>query len=129
MKIIIHSDRPNKIKDQWDQFQNLIRSHLPDMELEALESNGHLYEKLGHPLHQVTVLISIVTNPDEIDHLLSLKPLLDNIKTILVLPPRSLGIMKSALRLTPTFITYYDSNAMDIISVLHKIYQNQKGRS
>ena len=68
----------------------------------------------------------------DVDPFLTLKPLFDNIRLILVLPDGTTGMMAPWLQLNPSFIsytdTYTDNDFSDILSVLKKIHAGQRGQ-
>lgn len=126
MKILLHAFKENGVKIQLD---NLIAKELPEVKTVVTDSRQLLSETLCRPLHNFTVLIAFVENSDNIMALLSLKPLFENIKLILVSGSNEFVSAKdSILLLEPVYTKSSDNNFMDVISVLKRIEKHQ-GRS
>jgi hypothetical protein len=125
MKIILYADDK---EEMGKNFGKLIQNQFPDIQLDTLNSVSRLSEKLCRPLNRISVIIIFVTCERDIDRLLTLKPLFDNIRLILVLPDRTTGMMAHGLQLNPCFISYFDSDFSDITSVLKKLYTGKRRR-
>lgn len=125
MKIILYADDKEAM---GKNFGKLIQNQFPDIQMDILGSVRCLSEKLCRPLNRISVIVIFVTCERDIDGLLTLKPLFDNIRLILVLPDRTRGMMAHGLQLNPCFISYLDSDFSDIISVLKKLYTGEKRR-
>ena len=126
MKMIIHSQSQNEI---MNQLKELIECELPEIQVEMVASNLRLSKRLNRPLNNVSILVSCIESSNDITELRPLKPLFDNTKQILILPNRSREMMESGLQLGPSYMSYHDSNIMDILSVVRKIYQKRKKSS
>lgn len=76
---------------------------------------------LRQPLHKVSVLILFIASRKDLEALNTLVSLFDNIRIIIVLPDREKSTMSLCIALKPSFISYIDSDLMDIALVLKKI--------
>ncbi|MDD9303243.1 MAG: hypothetical protein HUK40_13225 [Desulfobacter sp.] len=123
MKLIIYT----KDKDSLGKkLGKMIHQQLPEVQIETIDSAGHLSQILCRPLNRISVIIFFTACKKDIHDLLGLKPLFDNTRRILVLPDEAKGMMAFGLQLNPSFISSQDSDFLDIISVLKKIYQNTR---
>ena len=125
MKIILYADDKEA---RGKIFRKLIQNQFPDIQMDILGSVRGLSEKLCRPLNRISVIVIFVICEKDIDRLLTLKPLFDNIRLILVLPDRTTGVMAHGLQLNPCFISYLDSDFLDIASVLKKLYTGENRR-
>lgn len=125
MRIILYT---NNHHGALEPLRKSIRAQVEDIQVESISSKRVLFEKLGRPLNNISVLVSLASSTVEINHLLSLNPLFDNTKLILILGDRSREMVNIGLQLTPSFISYSDSDFMDVISVLKTIQQKKKPR-
>lgn len=121
--MIILSSRHCKI---GEHLKKIIQDKLPGIEVEQVDSILNLSKKLTRPLNKISILVTFVDGSNDISNLISLRPLLDNTKQILILPDRSIEMMESGLQLAPSFISYDDSDLMNVFSVIKKIFQKQK---
>lgn len=108
-----------------EPLNKLIKTKVPDVHVESITSKQHLFERLSRPLNNISVLVSLASNTREINHLLSLNPLFDNTKLILILADRSRKMVNLGLQLSPSFISYSDSDYTDVLSVLKTIQKKQ----
>ena len=123
MKLIIYAENRTEM---GKKLTISIQDKLPKIQIDTITSINDLSRKLGRPLNRVAVIVIFVTCQEDIDQWLGLKSLFDNIRLILVLPDRTKGMVASGLQLHPSFISYSDSDYIDITSVLKKIYQRTK---
>ena len=123
MKIILYAEDKEEV---GENLQKLIQHQLPNIQIDAIHSVRQLSSTLCRPLNRVSVIVIFVMCEKDIDQFLTLKPLFDNIRLILVLPDGTTGMMAPWLQLNPCFISYRDNDFSDITSVLKKIYQGQR---
>ncbi len=129
MKIILYTESK---EGMGKNLQELIHHQLPKVQIDAIHSIRRLSSTLCRPLNRVSVIIVFVMCEKDVDPFLTLKPLFDNIRLILVLPDGTTGMMAPWLQLNPSFIsytdTYTDNDFSDILSVLKKIHAGQRGQ-
>jgi hypothetical protein len=77
-------------------------------------------------LNRITVIVVFVIYENDIEKLLTLRPLFDDIRLILILPDREKNLVALGLGLNPCFVGYSDSDPADIALVLKKIDQREK---
>ncbi len=123
MKLILYT---GERKALGQNLEKLIQEQLPQIQIEAIDSAQGLSRLLCRPLNRISVIIIFVNCEEDLRGFLTLEPLLDNIRRILVLPERTTAMMAMGLQLNPSFISYWDSEFLDIISVLEKIYHRQE---
>ena len=120
MKIILHA---NENDAHRNRLEAVIDDAFSQGEIILTDQGGQLSEVLGRPLHNVSVLIAFITDSESIDLLVSLKPLFENIKLILMLCNRVDTTQQSILLLEPLFTSYSEDDFQDIISILQRIAQ------
>lgn len=111
--------------DEKEYSEKLLGSEflesIPDIEYEKISSLKRLSSILCKPLNEIAVIIAATSSVKELADLVEMKTLLDNIRVILILPDRSRHALILGSKLSPSFITYRENDAKDIISVLNKI--------
>ncbi len=122
MKIILHALKGYQFRDQ---LKKKIEQAFPHGQVILADSGQHLCETLGRPLHKVSVLIAFISDSEDVGTLSHLKPLLENIKMILIFCRQSDEIQRAALRLEPLYTSHSATNFQDVISVLQRIEQKQ----
>ena len=120
MKIILHA---NENDTHRNRLKAIIDDAFSQGEIILTDQGVQVSEVLGRPLHNVSVLIAFITDSESVDLLLSLKPLFENIKLILMLCNRVDTTQQSILLLEPLFTSYSEDDFQDIISVLQRIEQ------
>lgn len=121
MKIILHSYKKCELQNQ---VKMLIQDNFPDMQTQMTNSQQQLFETLCRPAHCFSVVIAFVDDQNSLELLISLKPIFENIKLILIISCKIEGIRKDILELEP-LLTSDPEKFMDIISVLQRIEQKQ----
>ena len=123
MEVVLYATAAQK---RGNKLEKLIQDELPQIQIEKINSIRSLKGKLCRPLNRISVIVMFVISEDDIDHLLTLRPLFDGIRLILVLPERKKKLTALGLVLNPCFVGYSDSDLIDIASVLKKIDQRIK---
>ena len=127
MKLILYTGPIKELgKALGKNLGKLIQEQLPQIQIEAIDSAEGLSRLLCRPLNRISVIIIFVNCEEDLRGFLTLEPLFDNIRRILVLPERTTAMMAMGLQLNPSFISYWDSEFLDIISVLKKIYHRHE---
>lgn len=122
MRTIFYSD--NKTNSEMGFDSDFIRK-MPDIENETISSPEELSTILCTPLNEIAVIIAAPSSVKTLSGLVEMKALFDNVRMILVLPDRSRHALLLGSKLSPSFITYRDNDAGDIISVLNKINEKR----
>ena len=118
MKLLIYSAQNQGV---GKNIVSIVHDEFPQIQIDEANSIKRLSDKLCQPLHGIAVIIVNICDQKELIILHSLKPLLENIRLILVLPGRAKNMMTMGLKLHPSFTCYSDSNFNDIKLVLEKI--------
>ena len=126
MKIVLHASENQAFRHR---FNTRIAQACPQNQIILTDSRQDLSDALCRPLHNISVLIAFISDTKAFDTLLSLKPLFDNVKLILIFCERVDDIQNSVLRLEPLYTGCFKGNFQDIISVLQRIEQKQKQSS
>jgi hypothetical protein len=122
MKIILHAYHNS---ETITRLKNLVEEQMPEVQMILTESQQQLHEKLCRPLNNCSVLITLLDNSENVKALLTLKPLFETMKLILVVHKNVNDISEPFILLEPTYTMFSDNNFMDIISVLKRIQQKQ----
>jgi len=122
MKIILHAYQNS---ETIIRLKDLVEEQMPEVQIILTASQQQLHEKLCRPLNNYSALIASLDNSESAKVLLSLKPMLENIKLILILSKKINGIREPLILLEPTCTMFSNNNFMDIISVLKRIQRKQ----
>ncbi|WP_321418666.1 hypothetical protein [uncultured Desulfobacter sp.] len=120
MKIVLHAEKNDGHRSR---LETIIKNTFPKSEILLTDDNQQLSEVLCRPLHNVAVLIAFITDSESVELLFPLRPLFENVKTILIFCKRVDEIQKSMLMLEPLYTSHCEDNFQDIISVLKRIEQ------
>jgi len=123
MKIALYAD---PVQEMGNTIEGMIQNELPQIQIEKMNSIGYLKKSLCRPLNRISVIVGFVFHEKDIDLLLTLRPLFDDIRLILILPDRGKKLTALGLGLNPCFVGYSDSDPADITLVLKKIDQQGK---
>jgi hypothetical protein len=92
--------------------------------LEKYDVLADLLSRLNLPRNGLAIAVLIISTKDELHQLTTLRDLFLEISIIIILPDRTLEMKNRAFQLFPRFISYYDADKTDIVSVLKKMMSN-----
>ncbi len=118
IKIILY----RKEKDAYStELEKLIRSDLPELNINEFNSIDRLSQFLRQPLQNVFIAVLIPSSGAELADFIGMATLFDNVRVILILPDRSADTRALGLTLSISFISYVDNSVKDVLSVLQHI--------
>jgi hypothetical protein len=88
-----------------------------------------LERRLRQPRHDIEIILISVKDAIEMAQLTELRPLLLDLRLILVLPKRDDDIVAWAHKLGPRFIAYADNGVGQVADVLDKMFDQIRLRS
>ena len=123
MKTILYANRMDNI---GEKLENIIHAQVPGIQVKTCNSIELFSEMLRQPLNNISVVVLMVTTRDELVHFYLMKLLFDNIRIILILPDRHKDTLALSLKLKTSFISYIDSDLLDVTAVLGQILKITK---
>ncbi len=123
MKVLYYSSSLTGI---GKRFFRTVLSHIPQERIEMCRSIGNLDSRLHQPLGGMTIAVFHVTERGELESLIARRDLLEDFRTILILPDNEEGTTAMGHILRPRFVIYSDSDLPDASVVLGKMLQGQK---
>lgn len=94
---------------------------IPSNRITVIKDTDELEYHLRQRLHENLIAVLLPAGKNELTALLSLKNLLGDIPIILVLPDRENDTVALGYKLHPRFITYSDSDFLDVATVMTKM--------
>lgn len=119
MKLILYANGSNEVEER---LGNIIETLIPE-KLEIFRTIDSLSRRLRQPLNDVAIAVLLATKRKDLLKLLSIKDLFDDIKIILILPDSNKDTISLGYKLYPRFVSYADSNFMDVAAVLEKMFR------
>ena len=107
-----------------DRLLSVIESLVPKEDTEIYRTIDRLSHRLRRPRYNLAVAVLLVASREDLLELLSIRNLLDGIRIILVLPDREGDTIAKGHRLYPRFLTYADSDLLDVAAVMSKMLVN-----
>ena len=104
-----------------ERLHAIIKTFVPEREIEVLGTIQNLSDRLREPKHAKDVTILVAASRDELGELLSVSDFLSDLRVILVLPDREDDTVAKGHTLGPRFLSYADSNFIDVAAVLSKM--------
>ncbi|THB74011.1 MAG: hypothetical protein D3926_22820 [Desulfobacteraceae bacterium] len=118
MKVILYE---NSETHAGVSLRRMIEDGLPEADISFFSSLDRLSDRLRRPLHHVSVAVFLMASGHEGQKVKSMRTLLEDIRTILVLPDRAVETATLGIEMKASFTTYMDSDLQDVVSVLQKI--------
>ena len=104
------------------QVQQMISAKIPREEMEVYRSPSALSKRLRYRSHDIAAAVLVVSGTDDLESLVSLRDLLEGIRTILILPNGDQGNLSLGRLLYPRFIGYADGSLDDIAAVINNLF-------
>ncbi len=118
MAVIFYRSARN---DTAERLQSIISAEIPLEESEVYESINGLSERLRKPSCDQCIAIILAVTETELSEILSIKELLMDVRTILILPDNSDKTVSTGHRLHPRYLSYKDSDFQDVAVVLNRM--------
>ena len=103
------------------RLHKMTKSLLPAEKIRVFRTVDELSRGLHQPGVRPNILILLADNRKALSECLSLNDLLWDLRIILVLPDRDSETVSKGCTLYPRYLTYADSDFMDVASVLEKM--------
>lgn len=113
--------------EDWVRLGSIIEQSVPRDKVEIFRKVSSLKDRLSRPLKRPAVLVMLAANSNELLALGELANLSFDLKTVLILPDRTIATVKQGHKLSPSFYTYMDSDFSDLRAVLQHIYDCNSG--
>lgn len=107
-----------------ERLQRVIATLAPRKETEIYQTIDSLSRRLHQPIHNFGIAILLAATREELQDILSLRDLLSDVRSILVLPDREGDTIAQGHTLSPRFVTYTDSDFVELAAVLSKMLEN-----
>ncbi len=118
MNIILYS-RPGD--PAGSRLQTLLETQTTGVTLEVYRTLDTLSERLHQPTPDVKAAVLVAARQEDLLILMTLRPLLDGLRTILILPDRQANTVALGHQLRPRFLSDVDSHFLDVIAVINKM--------
>jgi hypothetical protein len=103
------------------RFREALKDVLAGEDVRVSSDIGNLTEWLSEAPCIGTILLILVDSREDLAELFSIKKLLFDVRTILVLPDKNSDTVAIGHLLRPRFISYRDGNFLDVAAVLARM--------
>lgn len=121
--ILFYAAEKNRVVESLEQ---IVTEQLPTRHLIHCRSLMVLEQRLRRPSHNIEILLISVSDAIEMRQLYAMRPLLLDLRLVMVLPGRDTDIVAWAHKLSPRFIAYADNGFEQVGAVLEKMVLAQK---
>jgi hypothetical protein len=104
-----------------ERLQRVIEGLIPKAELEVYGTIGGLAGRLRQPVGDVTMAVLLAATREDLSQILSVCDLLCYVRIMLILPDQEEDTIAKGHSLRPRFVTYADSDFLDVAAALGKI--------
>ncbi len=120
MKLLFYAESS---KGAGGRLQRIIEAFVPKRQIDRFKSIEILSQSLCRPRmgDDVGVAVLLAETEEQLARLLEIRDLLEDVRILLVAPNRDKDTVAKAHTLLPRFLTYTDSDFVDIAAVLNKI--------
>ncbi|MES0447747.1 MAG: hypothetical protein ABUJ92_14530 [Desulfobacterales bacterium] len=109
------------IEETGGQLRKMIEDVVPNENTEIYSTIDTLGNRLRQPSYNIAVAVLLISSREELRDVLSIRHLFDNIKIILILPDRKNETIVIGHKLRPRFLSYTDSDFIDVAVVLENM--------
>ncbi len=103
------------------RLQGVIEEIAPQDKIEIYRTIASLSPRLRRPANDVSIALFLAASREDLAEILSIRGLLSDVRTILVLPDRKEDTIAEGHSFRPRFISYIDSDFTDVAAVLSKM--------
>jgi len=118
MTVFFLSDSKNEAKKLLLRVLDMI---IPKNKITVIKNAGELEYHLRKQLHDNIIAVLVPANRSELTDIIALKNIFGDIPIILIIPDRENDTIALGYKLRPRFITYADSDFLDVAAVLMKM--------
>jgi hypothetical protein len=118
MKLLLYS---NGNGGNTERLLNAIRGLAPDQETEVHQTVSSLMRRIRQRKGDVAVVILCACSREDLAGVLSIRELLHDLRTILILPDRDSNTLAQGLTLRPRFFSFLDTDFRDVAVVLARM--------
>ena len=108
-----------------EQLQREIETFIPGDEIEIYHTFESFSNRLRQPSWNLSVLVLMVGTREDLQELFLIRDLFNNIPVILVIPDSESDTICAGHKLYPRFLSYIDSNYLDVAMVLNKLINKE----
>ena len=124
MTVFFLSDSKNEAKNLLLRVLHMI---VPKNKITLIKDVAELEYNLRQQLHNNPIAVLLPASKSELTAIIALKNLFGDIPIILIIPDRQNTTISLGYKLRPRFITYADSDFLDVAAVLMKMKNNMEG--
>lgn len=118
MKVIFYR---RSVKGTGGQLQKMMNYLVPKNNMEIFSTVDVLARRLQQSSYDIVTAVLLIANREDLSGILSVRQLLGSTRVILVLPDRKDETIAMGHRLRPRFLSYSDSDFIDVAVVLEKM--------
>ena len=108
-----------------EQLQREIETFIPGDEIEIYHTFESFSNRLRQPSWNLSVLVLVVETREDLQELFLIRDLFNSIPVILVIPDRESDTICAGHKFYPRFLSYIDSNYLDVAMVLNKLINKE----
>ncbi len=109
------------IEGTGEQLRKMIENIVPNENTEIYSTIDTLGKRLRRPSYNIAIAVLLISSREELRDVLSIRHLFDNIKIVLILPDRNNETIVIGHKLRPRFLSYTDSDFIDVAVVLENM--------
>lgn len=109
------------IEGTGGQLRKMIDDVVPNENMETYSTIDALGKRLRQPSYNIAIAVLQISDREELQNVLSIRHLFDNIQIILILPDRKNEMIALGHKLRPRFLSYSDSDFIDVAVVLENM--------
>ena len=114
-----------KIEDgPGTRLERVIETFVPEENLEIYRTLDDLSHRLRQPGDNIAISVLLTASHEDLLDLLLIRDLLADVRIIIVLPDSEDKTIAKGHSLRPRFISYADSDFMDVGAVLSKMFES-----
>lgn len=122
-KIVLYAQKGNQ---RGNDLTKMITSLILKENMEIFDTISGLSSRLRKPQCESAIVILLVSDGEDLERIINIRPFLGNVRIILVLPDDHADTVRIGHSLHPRYISFKDGPLTDVVSVLAKMIEMGK---
>ncbi len=122
IKIIVYAKEEDM---KGNLIKEIIAGLVPQTNVETYGAISDLSSRLHMPQRNYDIAVLLATGKEDLEEILKIRPFLNGVRIILVLPDRESKTIRMGHSIRPRYLSFNDNPVSDVVFVLIKMIESE----